>query len=110
MESICENTAESTAVIIELLSVIEAWPSLSSATRAKILELLVVPPESGPSAGSLFLWLQLGGIHKMLSVMGEKIPLRAPDRRRTGGLTATGPARRSPTRHVQLPRTLSFAA
>jgi hypothetical protein len=40
LESLLGGNAESNAVTAELLTIVEVWPSLSSATRAKILKLV----------------------------------------------------------------------
>ena len=45
LESLLGGNAEYNAVIAELLSVVEAWSTLSATSRAKILKLVVAPPK-----------------------------------------------------------------
>lgn len=54
LQSLLGGNAESNAAIAELLPVVQAWPSLSASSQAKILKLVVVPPksESMPAASS----------------------------------------------------------
>lgn len=40
LEALIESTAESTANIAELLALVEAWPDLTAAVRAEILQLI----------------------------------------------------------------------
>ena len=41
LESLLGGNAEYNAVIAELLSIVDVWPSLSAAARAKILKMVV---------------------------------------------------------------------